>query len=468
MAETEAHKESHEPRRSEPTLPAERPSLLSSSSNTTSTVPKVRKVANIDTGLASRYHHNNPRASPSASSTQPSGRGKVPAANKDKQIYEESSALQEFDFDEHIQWPKAQLPSNGGFQWITGTHPDDFKTKDAMQTIRQVAMSSYLMGARKMAESRTSVGSQDASKPQSSQSSKGKGKRTSELQTPSKATWKTTRPSVEDVIDGSSMISTTSDPMESVFSAESSGTSMTVFSQGSTSGFSREQVQTATRVFVSVIQSDQVLGPIYKSARNDPTVGPSKLRSYVRATLKAYAENLKTEAKDHLEHTASKLVRVQAGHAARCVSSDNKFTHGPMKDSNDSSDDEFQEQPVDERQFDDDLDAFRSFLTQSNAFAILRDHTQLFFSYQPIITAAESSETHFGEDIPEHTEGGRSGKGLIRTFKDTVMFMIINILVSLECLEPPLETDWTRIKIECHVSRFLAYPGYSCQIDDRD
>ncbi|RYO13165.1 hypothetical protein AA0111_g12312 [Alternaria arborescens] len=41
----------------------------SSSSNTPSTASKVRKVANIDTGLASRYHHNNPRASPGASST---------------------------------------------------------------------------------------------------------------------------------------------------------------------------------------------------------------------------------------------------------------------------------------------------------------------------------------------------------------------------------------------------------------
>lgn len=41
----------------------------SSSSNTPTTAPKVRKVANIDTGLASRYHHNNPQASPGASST---------------------------------------------------------------------------------------------------------------------------------------------------------------------------------------------------------------------------------------------------------------------------------------------------------------------------------------------------------------------------------------------------------------
>ncbi|KAI0574107.1 hypothetical protein TUN199_08575 [Pyrenophora tritici-repentis] len=41
----------------------------SSSSNTPTTAPKVRKVTKIDTGLASRYHHNNPRASPGASSS---------------------------------------------------------------------------------------------------------------------------------------------------------------------------------------------------------------------------------------------------------------------------------------------------------------------------------------------------------------------------------------------------------------
>lgn len=41
----------------------------SSSSTTPLTAPKIRKVTNIDTGLASRYHHNNPHASPGASSS---------------------------------------------------------------------------------------------------------------------------------------------------------------------------------------------------------------------------------------------------------------------------------------------------------------------------------------------------------------------------------------------------------------
>jgi RNA polymerase II elongation factor ELL len=41
----------------------------SSSSNTPSIASKTRKVTNLDTGLASRYHNNNPQVSPGASST---------------------------------------------------------------------------------------------------------------------------------------------------------------------------------------------------------------------------------------------------------------------------------------------------------------------------------------------------------------------------------------------------------------
>ncbi|KAB2110275.1 hypothetical protein AG0111_0g1480 [Alternaria gaisen] len=331
---------------------------------------------------------------------------------------------------------------------------DDFKTKHAMQIVRQSAMGSHLKEARKMAESRTSFSSQDASKPRSTWSLEGKGKKTSEVQTPNKATWKTTKPSVEDMIDSSSTITTTPDLMKSVFSAESSGTSIKVLSSWSMRKTSRKQLQIATRALVSVIQSDQVLGPIYEAGRNDPTLEPDELHGYVLKTLVSYAENLKNEAKDRLELTASNLVLYLALHAARCVSGDTgddyKLPHGLMKDADDSSDDGVQEQPVDGRQFNDDLDAFRSFLTQSNAFTTLRTETQLLYPFQFITSITESSETHVGEDIQEHIEGGRSGKGLICIFNDIAMFMIRSLLISLECLEPPLETGWTRIKIKCH------------------
>ncbi|KAI5374350.1 hypothetical protein J4E82_006920 [Alternaria postmessia] len=392
MAGIEAHTEGHEIKTFEPTFPTEQTSLPS---------------------------------------TQSSRRGKVPAASGDKQNHEQNSASQEVD--ETIQYSKKQSASNGGLQWITGNKPDDLRTKHVMQTVRQNAMGSYLKGARKMAESRTSVGSQDASKPRSTRSLKGKGKKTSEVQTPSEATWETTELSVEDVIDGSSTITTTPDPIRSVFSTESSMTLIKVFSRRGISEISRKQLQIATRVFVSVIQSDQVLGPIYESGRNDPTLEPKILRGYVFETLISYARNLRNEAKDHLEVIASNLVLDQVSHAARCISDDYKWTHGLTEDADDSSDDEVQGQSVDERQFNDDLDAFRSFLTQSNAFATLRTETQSSYLFRPTVSVTESSETYVGEDI-----------------QDTAMFMVTNLLVSLECLEPPLQTGWTRIKIECH------------------
>jgi hypothetical protein len=427
MAGIEAHTEGHEIKTFEPTFPTEQTSLPS---------------------------------------TQSSRRGKVPAASGDKQNHEQNSASQEVD--ETIQYSKKQSASNGGLQWITGNKPDDLRTKHVMQTVRQNAMGSYLKGARKMAESRTSVGSQDASKPRSTRSLKGKGKKTSEVQTPSEATWETTELSVEDVIDGSSTITTTPDPIRSVFSTESSMTLIKVFSRRGISEISRKQLQIATRVFVSVIQSDQVLGPIYESGRNDPTLEPKILRGYVFETLISYARNLRNEAKDHLEVIASNLVLDQVSHAARCISDDYKWTHGLTEDADDSSDDEVQGQSVDERQFNDDLDAFRLFLTQSNAFATLRTETQSSYLFRPTVSVTESSETYVGEDIQEYTESGRLGRSLIRTFNSTAMFMVTNLLVSLECLEPPLQTGWTRIKIECHVSQCLACPGYWCQIDDRD
>ncbi|CAN9142311.1 unnamed protein product [Alternaria sp. RS040] len=409
MAGIEAHTEGHESKTFEPASPTEQSSLPS---------------------------------------TQPSRRGEVPAASGDKQKYEQSSALREFD--KPIRYSKAQSAGNGGFRSITATYPDSLLPKPTRHASRPAAMGSHLKGGRRMAESRTSVSSQDGSKPRSARSLEGKGKKTSQVETPSEAAWKTTKPSVEDVIDGSSTIFTTSDPMKSMFSAESPATSMTIFSRWTESRNFSKQLQAATRVFVSVIQSDQVLGPIYESGRNDPTLEPRTLRGYLFETLITYARNLRNEAKNHPELIASKLVFNQASHAARCITGDYKWTHGPTEDADDSSDYEVQGQPIDERQFNDDLDAFRLFLTQSNAFVTLRDETQLFYPFQPIITVTENSETHVGGDTPEHTEGGRSEKGFIRILHNTAMFMIITLLVSLECLEPPLETGWTRIKIECH------------------
>ena len=88
--------------------------------------------------------------------------------------------------------PTAQSAGSGGFQWITGNKPDDFKTKHVMQKVRQTAMGSYLQGARSQAsnksrsnseasdKSQSSVGDQGATKPRPTKTPKGKGKTDSE------------------------------------------------------------------------------------------------------------------------------------------------------------------------------------------------------------------------------------------------------------------------------------------------
>ena len=126
-------------------------------------------------------------------------------------------------------------------------------------------------------------------------------------------------------VDDEDNMSTTSTTLGSVFSTDTLATSITAFSKES--GFSIEKIQTATRVFVSIIQDDELLAPLYESARNDIKIGPNRLRRHTRGALKAFAENLKEEADDHLQFQASRLVHARARYAARCVGSGDNKSH---------------------------------------------------------------------------------------------------------------------------------------------
>jgi hypothetical protein len=235
----------------------------------------------------------------------------------------------------------------------------------------------------------------------------------------------------------------------SVFSDISAGTSATGLSTKNAIGFSSEQVQTATKEFISIIQSDQVLKPLYETARNDPRIESTVLRRYVRETLRIYAEDLKGEANDRLELSASQLVRIKAGRAARCICNDELPGHPPARDIDDNSDEETQERVVDERQFDDPV-SFRSFLTQSKAFAKLRVQTE---SYLIIKAPTLGSNDEIEEAAKQHPGIGTLAKRLSHFLEDVANFILISLPESLQCLETPTEAGWTRIKVECHVSR---------------
>ena len=229
-----------------------------------------------------------------------------------------------------------------------------------------------------------------------------------------------------------------------VFSTDSLETSATTISKES--GFSIEQIQTATRVFLSLILSDPVLRPLYEAARSDPSFGARELCKCIRATLKRYAEDLRGEAKDHLEFSASQLVRSKAGYAARCIGNNVKSV---QQSAGDSSDDETQPRPVDERQFADNLDNFQSFLSQSNAFANLRVQTREVLSLQPTTVAADIDFEEAPQPRPESKE---LYVWVMRFLKDTAVSMIVDLLISLECFKPEVKAGWTRIFIDCHVS----------------
>jgi len=180
------------------------------------------------------------------------------------------------------------------------------------------------------------------------------------------------------VENGEDVLTRSSSP-DSTFSAESSSTMATEFTQ--TSSFSVDQIQDATQILVYILQDDKMLIPLYESARNNPDIGVKKLRRRVRQNIKSYAENLRNEATDYLSFSASRLVRARAHYTARCIASEENHKqrqqlpeshfHQIIRDAEESSEDDQQEQSGQEREFA-DLAAFHSFLTGSAAFATFR------------------------------------------------------------------------------------------------
>jgi hypothetical protein len=282
----------------------------------------------------------------------------------------------------------------------------------------------------------------------------------------------------EDQQDDASTASTTSNSQDSVFSEESIETSITAFSKSS--GFSDEQIQSATRAFVSILQEDEVLMPLYESARYNTRIEPKRLRRHIRRAIKAYAENLKEEANDHLEFSASLLVRAKARYAAQyIVSEEGRYGQSQnlvndrnraSKDAEDSSDEETTERTVDETDFG-DLKAFRMFLTGSNAFVALREQTHAFCTKSsknnrlkpPIATRSSIKRTWCAWQRDIQTLAGSLLLGFDWTFLgnaalylllDVIFLLTDDFLIATGYLEPPLEVGWTRIRNEC-VRRYI-------------
>jgi len=186
-------------------------------------------------------------------------------------------------------------------------------------------------------------------------------------------------------------ISTASTYVDSVSSKHSVATSATAFSVGS--GFSFEQIKSATQLFVSILQNDELLAPLYESARRNSRVGSNRLRRHIRGAIKRFAEHLREEANDDLQHAASRLVQAKAHYAAQFIASGEgkkdqlpspKEPHDQTSnDLGDSSEEETADWPVDHTVLE-DLEAFHLFLTGSGAYTTLQADIHAFCTRKSI------------------------------------------------------------------------------------
>ena len=313
----------------------------------------------------------------------------------------------------------------------------------------------------------------------------------------------------EDDQDDGSASDITSNTADSVFSAESSDTLATAFSADS--GFSAQQIQSATRVFLAILQENKELTLLCDSARSNKKTGIKRLRREIRENLKAYAENLKEEAYDHLEFAACRLVRVKARYVAQYIASgEDRYRQSqyPINDRNrttklleDSSDEEPAEPSVDETEFR-DLKAFRQFLTTSAAYAKLEAQIHLWYEAlrnkpaagglkdSPSMTSpsqlSQSMADTSEEKLPNRNHGtplqltpatgcntkltwhiwqedaSNLAASVLQGFnlaflRKAVLFLLVDIVLILTddvfiatgCLEPRLKAGWTRIRSEC-------------------
>jgi len=287
--------------------------------------------------------------------------------------------------------------------------------------------------------------------------------------------------------DDASTTSTTSNCSDSVFSAESLETSATAFSREV--GFSVEQIQSAMRVFLSILQEEEVLVHMYAFAISNPGIGPNRLRRCIRGALKSFAEHLKEEANDHLEFQISRLVHAKARYAARCIASgENKRQQArvrgtPREHTNrgldSSSEEETTERPVDAPNLE-DLEAFRRFLTESDAYATLQVDIHAFcteYSTTPrdIPTFDKARLLHVSKRNTERTWSSWSEdtqdltRSLLLGFDRSLgakvaMYLLLDlfylltddVFVAMGLLEPPFKLGWTRIRSE-YVSPYKGF-----------
>ena len=256
----------------------------------------------------------------------------------------------------------------------------------------------------------------------------------------------------------------------SIFSVQSAASSATDLAKGS--GYSVDEITTATEDLLAILQNNVDLAPLYLTAIEDPSIGPQRLQRNLRRIFKQYAEHLKKEAKDRLEFLTSQLVSLKAGFLSQsivecCTRIAAKTEHEkPHKvGMEENFDDEWEEDNeaeeeeeamhMDDTNFE-DLIAFREFLLTSSAFQTLRSQIQNFVLPNP--SRATGQEIVIREDekgaLLEVGGPERRGVKTARILRH-IMRRFNTVLIATGYLEPPLEPAMVRLRWKC-VSLFNA------------
>lgn len=166
----------------------------------------------------------------------------------------------------------------------------------------------------------------------------------------------------------------------SVFSVESLASSASALPNNG--NYSEKEIATATRKLIVIVSEDAILVELYKSAVDNPAIGPARLQKRLHRLFKAYADNLRDKGEGRLEYLASRLVATKAPDLAKYIVE--KFqprqSRWPLEGSEqqeESSDEDDWTTTVNDDMFD-DLKLFADFLVGGAAFQTLRAQVQSF------------------------------------------------------------------------------------------
>ncbi|RYO08864.1 hypothetical protein AA0119_g1500 [Alternaria tenuissima] len=229
------------------------------------------------------------------------------------------------------------------------------------------------------------------------------------------------------------------------------------FNHGS---LSETQTQSATRVFVSVLQEDQALMSLYESLRNRSDITPRQLQEHIRLSMKTFAKNLSEEAKGFVDISVSSLNDL-ANRATECLAggecdtdTQDQTEFAEIKTSDESSG-QLARWPRFVNLYD-----LRILMTHSNAIRVLRAEANFFCKTESIRPnhggRRRLTWREWREEIRDLAVGMISGlkltfisKAALLLMMDAFFLVTDDLFIAMGYLEPPLEAGWTRIRSQC-------------------